>query len=186
MKIFIMREKAFVDNITDRYWGYLCEDVKEGISVGVDNIVSKGLFIVGKKVDWVHCLYTCRDIIEAFISLRLFGSFTCSLSFSFISCKDLGPGTCRKFSCSNWSRSTCCCCCWSQSSRQRPPVSTYWALQALQEESVGCLSWSCPPPARQRGFVSKPWWWSPSWCWWCWWEYRAICLWKVAGRELSG
>ena len=43
-------------SMTNWHGGYLCEDVKKWIAVGVDNVVSKGFLVVGEKMDRVHCL----------------------------------------------------------------------------------------------------------------------------------
>ena len=90
-------EKANWDGelLTNWNGGDLCEDIEKWVAIGVDDVVSKRLFVVGKEVDRVHGLRG-QPIQEAasgrFKSILIWT--TCNLSFSFISCMDLGPGTC--------------------------------------------------------------------------------------------
>ena len=81
--------------LTNWNGGDLCEDVEKWVAIGVDNVVSKRLFVVREEVDRVHGLRG-QPIQEAasgrFKSILIWT--TCNLSFSFISCMDLGPGTC--------------------------------------------------------------------------------------------
>ena len=135
--------------LTNGNGGDLCEDVEKWVAIGVDNVVSKRLFVVREEVDRVHGLRG-QPIQEA--ASGRFKSFliwtTCNLSFSFISCMDLGPGTCTLSKVNIIINSLV----FEEYSR---PVWSCWARQAPPARSAP--SWSCSLLAGRTRPGCKPW-----------------------------